>query len=164
MTLLLKLRLVMRELFFFIIAIFAVIQLPAQESFKRNALYVEMLGNGLVLSANYERQMSTKPGLGLHLGVGLGNAKPVFPFGAKYLIDVAGQRSFFELGAGVTLADEGQWHLNAKSESYSAGFIPSVGYRYNAPKGFMWRINYTPVFNKYRTELLFFGLSIGWRI
>ena len=157
----------MRKLFFFTVAIFAVFQLPAQKSFRRNALYAEILGNGLVLSANYERQMSTKPGLGLHIGIGLGDDKPAFPLGAKWLFDIDKQESFLEIGAGITLAEQGLWETNfnqLKRNSYSAGFIPSIGYRYHSPKGFMWRINYTPVFNRYRTELLFFGLSIGWRI
>ena len=85
----------MRKTFFFTIAIFAAIQLPAQKPFKRNSLYGEILGNGLVLSLNYERQMSSKPSLGLHFGVGLGSHKPIFPLGAKYLFAIDKQRSFF---------------------------------------------------------------------
>jgi len=59
------------------------------------------------------------------------------------------------------------WEANydqPKADPYKAGFIPSVGYRYMAPKGFMWRVNYTPVFNRYKTELFYFGVSLGWRI
>jgi len=155
----------MRKIFFFSLAIIAAIQLTAQKSFKRNAVYSEILGNGLVISVNYERQLGDKPGLGLHFGIGLRSSKPIFPFGAKYLFGK--QKSLFEIGAGVTVAEREVWETNYnqfKENPYSPGFIPSVGYRYNAPKGFMWRINYTPVFNKYRTELLFFGVSIGWRI
>jgi len=157
----------MRKILFFSVAIFAACQLPAQKSFKRNAFYFEMLGNGLVLSLNYERQISNKPGLGFHGGVALAGDKPAFPLGAKYLFDLGKQRSFLEVGAGVTFAEQDMWETNynqSETNPYKAGFIPSVGYRYNAPKGFMWRINYTPVFNKYRTELLFFGVSVGWRI
>jgi len=157
----------MRKIFFFVAAIFAACQLPAQKSFKRNTIYFEIGGNGLVLSLNYERQITSKPGLGLHAGVALSGDKPAFPLGAKYLFDLGKQRSFLEVGAGVTFAEQDMWEENLNqvtSNPYKAGFIPSVGYRYNAPKGFMWRINYTPFFNKYRTELLFFGVSVGWRI
>ncbi len=158
----------MRKLFFLIAAIFATIQLPAQKTFKRNTLYCETLGNGLVLSVNYERQMKSEPGLGLHIGVGLGGNRPAFPLGVKYLILLDKEKSFFEMGAGITLAERDLWsETNSsqfKSDTYSAGFIPSIGYRHHTSKGLMWRINYTPVFNKYRNELVFFGFSIGWRI
>lgn len=157
----------MRKAFFFIAAIFAALQLPAQKSFKRNTCYFEMLGNGLVLAVSYERQIKSKPGLGLHAGVGLAGDKPSFPLGAKYLFDLGKQRSFLEIGAGVTFAEQDMWEPNynqPKADPYKAGFIPSIGYTYHARKGFMGRLNYTPVFNKYRTELLFFGLSLGWRI
>ena len=157
----------MRKIFFFVAAIFVACQLQSQKSFKRNTVYFEIGGNGLVLSLNYERQITSKPGLGFHAGVALSGDKPAFPLGAKYLFDLGKQKSFLEVGAGVTLADQNTWETNynqPETDPYKAGFIPSVGYRYNAPKGFMWRINYTPVFNKYRTELLFFGVSVGWRI
>jgi len=157
----------MRKIFFTVAAIFTACQLPAQKSFKRNIFYFEILGNGLVLSLNYERQITNKPGLGFHAGVALAGDKPAFPLGAKYLFELGKQRSFLEVGAGVTIAEQDMWEENLNSfnaDPYKPGFIPSVGYRYNAPKGSMWRINYTPFFNKYRTEFLFFGVSVGWRI
>ncbi len=157
----------MRKIFLCIAAILAVCQLSAQKSFKRNTAYFEMLGNGLVLSLSYERQLSNKPGFGLHAGVGLAGEKPSFPVGVKYLFDLGRERSFLEVGAGVTLAEQDMWEENLnqpKADPYKAGFIPSVGYRHHAPKGFMWRVNYTPVFNKYRNELFYFGVSLGWRI
>jgi hypothetical protein len=157
----------MRKIIILTIAILIVGQLTAQKPFKRNTFYGEIMGNGLVLSVNYERQLRDKPGLGLHFGIGLAGDKPSFPIGAKYLFDLGNQRSFLEAGAGVTIAEQDIWEVNynqPKADPYKAGFIPSVGYRYNAPKGFMLRMNYTPIFNKYRTELLFFGVSVGWRI
>lgn len=160
----------MRKSLFIAAAIFVAMQLQAQKSFKRNTLYGEIAGNGLILSVNYEKQLGNKPGLGLHFGVGLAGDKPSFPFGAKYLFQLGKERSFLEIGAGVTLMEREIWDQNwinvgrDKKNSYGPGFIPSIGYRYHAPKGFMWRINYAPVFNKYRTEAVYFGVSVGWRI
>ena len=54
---------------------------------------------------NYEKQLSDKPGFGLHFGVGLAGDKPSFPFGAKYLFQLGKQRSFLEIGAGVILME-----------------------------------------------------------
>jgi hypothetical protein len=156
----------MRKIFLFIAAIFGACQLPAQKPFKQNTVYFEMAGNGLVLSLNYERQISSKPGLGLHAGVGLADNKPSFPSELNTCLIWAGKIFFRSWGwcytcrAGYVETNYNQ----SKPDPYKAGFIPSVGYTYKAPKGFMWGINYTPVFNKYRTELLYFGLSIGWRI
>ena len=157
----------MRKILLCTAAIFAACQLSAQKSFKRNTAYFEIAGNGLVLSVSYERQLSNKPGFGLHAGVGLAGDKPSFPLGVKYLFHLGRERSFLEVGAGVTLAEQDMWEANydqPKADPYKAGFIPSVGYRYMAPKGFMWRVNYTPVFNRYKTELFYFGVSLGWRI
>src|SRR6185436_9132251 len=100
---------IMRKILLFTIAIFAACQLFAQKSFKRNIFYFEMLGNGLVLSLNYERQITNKPGLGFHAGVALAGDKPAFPLGAKYLFDLSKQRSFLEVGAGVTIAEQDMW-------------------------------------------------------
>jgi len=61
----------MRKILLCTAAIFAACQLSAQKSFKRNTAYFEIAGNGLVLSVSYERQLSNKPGFGLHAGVGL---------------------------------------------------------------------------------------------
>jgi hypothetical protein len=158
----------MRKFIFSQIAIIATIQLAAQKPFKKNTFYAEILGNGMVLSINYERQLKNKPGLGYYLGIGLGGVKPAIPFGAKYLIDLKNHKSFIEAGAGITLGERDLWIErdigSTVKNSYKPGFIPSIGYRHHTPYGFMWRVNYTPVFSGFRNIPLFFGLSLGWRI
>ncbi len=158
----------MRNALFFIVTILACMQASAQKVFKKNTLYVEILGNGVVLSANYERQMGNKPGLGFHMGVGLGGDGPAIPLGAKYLFQLGNQKSFIETGVGVTLAERDL--LDDKNNDlgdhspYKAAFIPSIGYRHQTKYGLMWRVNYTPIFSAYRNILSFGGISIGWSI
>lgn len=141
--------------------------LSAQKSFKKNNAYIEVLGNGLALSVNYERQLSDKPGPGLFLGIGLGGNKPVIPFGIKYLFGLKNNKSFIEAGAGVTLAEAGIWKddlpATVNRYAYTPGFIPCLGYRHHTSYGLMWRINYTPAFSRYRNIPAFFGVSAGWQ-
>jgi hypothetical protein len=157
----------MRKLLVFFLSILAINQLVAQKPFKKNTLYVELAGNGLVLSANYERQLGNKPGLGLYIGMGLGNYKPVIPLGVKYLIDFGNHKSFLEAGAGITLAEREIWDefpVHDNKNPYKAGFIPSLGYRHQTRHGLMLRLNYTPFFTEYRNYFAFYGLSVGWRL
>lgn len=137
---------------------------------KRNTAYLEVLGNGLILSANYEQKLKKIPSLAWHAGVGLGGDKPSIPFGVKYLFNIKGQKSFIETGCGITLLEREMWtggRLNynpaTDKNNYVPGFIPSVGFRYHASSGFMGRINYTPVFNRFEGLAFFFGISMGWR-
>jgi hypothetical protein len=142
--------------------------LSAQDSFKKNILYWEILGNGPVLYVSYERQTGTKPGLGWHFGVGLAGDKPAFPMGTKYLFDLGNKKSFLETGLGITLAELKFWdddYYNQLSDKnpYKPGFIPSAGYRHQTAYGLMWRVNYTPVFTRYQSLPVYGGISLGWK-
>jgi hypothetical protein len=160
----------MRILLFCSLAIAISLHSEAQNSFKRNTLYGEIGGNGLALSVNYERQIQNKPGLGWHVGVGLGEEKPCIPLGVKYLIGLGGQKSFIETGLGITLAEQDvldeKYFFNTTSDNpYGVAFVPTIGYRHHHKKyGLMWKVNYSPVFSRYRNVLLYYGVAIGWRI
>lgn len=58
-----------------VLAIFLSTSLLAQNTFKRNDLYLEAGGNGLFASVNYERQLTKQPGLGLRTGIGFYSEK-----------------------------------------------------------------------------------------
>jgi hypothetical protein len=160
----------MRKQLLFALTISITTQLAAQQSFKKTTLYGEIGGNGLgVLSVNYERQIGTKPGLGLFVGISpISGNKPSIVSGAKYLIGLGNHKSFFEAGFGITLAD--REYLGAKRNSqtnsnpYTPAYIPSIGYRHHTKYGLMWRVNYTPVFSKYNNAVLYPGISVGWRL
>lgn len=151
----------------FLSVIFVTPAAIAQTVFKKNTFYGELAGNGGFLSVNYDRQMGEKPGLGGHIGIGLGDDKPVIPLGITYMHDLGNKKSFAEAGAGITLAEANLWRSfpdYRNSSPYTPGFIPSIGYRHHTRYGLMWRFNYTPIFTKYRNIPLFFGTSVGWRI
>jgi hypothetical protein len=158
----------MRKLFFFTATIVFVTHLAAQKRFKKNMLYGEIGGNGLALSVNYERQLGIKPGLGLHIGLGLAGDKPGIPLGADYLFDLENQKSFIEAGVGITLIELEAWddknNIAFDHNPYIATFIPSIGYRHHTRYGLMWKVNYTPIFSSYRNIPLWVGASVGWRL
>jgi len=159
----------MRKQLLFALAISITTQLAAQQPFKKTTLYGEIGGNGLgILSVNYERQIGTKPGLGLFVGISpLSGNKPSIVSGAKYLIKLHNDKSFLETGLGISFADReymGSKTNNYEYNPYTPVLIPSVGYRHHTKYGLLWRVNYTPVFSKYNSLLLYPGISVGWRL
>lgn len=149
-----------------LLAFFGSCQLFGQNSAKKNMAYAEVFGNGLLLSANYERQLSDKPGFGLHLGIGLGGNKPAIPLGMVYLVDLKKEKSFIETGMGVCFAERDfldDSFAKPLTNEYQAAYIPSLGYRHHSRSGLMWKLIYSPFFSKERSEWLFFGGAVGWR-
>jgi hypothetical protein len=137
---------------------------------KFNTLYVELGGNGLFLSANYERQILKNTRLNLHFGTGIYGVKPsilTIPFGVNYLLKLKKVNSYIDFGFGVTYtkADVKLYtivhrSLNSNVNSDFINIIPSIGIRHQTRKNFMYRFSLTPVFNQYE-GLPFFGCSIG---
>lgn len=147
----------------------------AQEAFRKNDVYGELMGNGIWASLNWERQLGDKPGLGLRAGVGSFSGDEVFrvsiPIGINYLFTLTPNKSFLDAGVGATWS--GAAGLKTARQDAAAGgrdysehiwsFVPSVGYRRHTRGHFMWRTSFTPIFNKYRS-LPWIGLSVGKRI
>jgi len=142
----------------------------SQTSYKSNDVYLEVGGNGLFSSVNYERHLLKKPGLGVRIGLGFyteDNFYVTLPIGMNYLFKMKGNSSFIEGGIGVTWA-----RVNGKlfiSDKNSDGFnftnvIPSIGYRKHTKKDLMWRINLTPIINNKNVAFLpWLGVSVGKR-
>ena len=76
-----------------------------QNTFRKNDVYFELLGNGIVASLNYERQLMDKPGLGVRIGVGYLSGDEKFrlsiPVSANYLFKIRNNKSFLDAGIGV---------------------------------------------------------------
>lgn len=141
-----------------------------QTAFKKNSIFLEVGGNGLFTSINYDRQITNKPGLGIRLGVGFYSTNPfqiTIPIGINYLYEIKNNKSFMEFGLGTTWtrADVELYVLaehrdpNYKNTHF-INFIPSMGYRRHTKNFFMWRLSLTPVVNQYGF-LPYFGISFG---
>jgi hypothetical protein len=145
-----------------------------QNTFRKNDIYFELLGNGIGASLSYERQLTERPGLGVRLGVGYFSGDEKFrvsvPIGVNYLFHLRNNKSFLDVGVG------GTWSHAAglktlKQEAAAGGpdykesiwsFIPNIGYRRHTKGDFMLRVSASAIVNKYR----FFpwpGISIGKR-
>ena len=159
---------IMRKQILIVFALFATILSFGQDDFKRNAIYVEAGGNGLFGSANYERQLTKKPALGVRIGVGFYTENAFYltiPVGVNYLFRLNNDKSFIDVGLGGTWTRlDGKLFKDIKNsdKEHFVNFIPSIGYRRHASKDLMWRISLTPVVNKYAFTPSI-GASIGKR-
>jgi hypothetical protein len=123
----------------------------AQEKFQRNSFYLEAFGSGLFGSLNYERQLTSKPGIGLRIGAGFYTEKAFYltlPVGVNYLFPLKRENRFIEAGFTVspTFRDG---NFNSKADDKWTNFVPSIGYRMHTNKEWMWRFSLTPVINRF---------------
>ncbi len=104
---------------------------------RAQSVFVEVGGNGLLLSANYDtRFLRRQNGLGARVGIGyladpFGDADGLtFPLGLNYLFGK--NRNYFELGAGATI-----YNLNGNSffdvNASGTVFVPSMAIVFNPP-------------------------------
>lgn len=157
------------KIYIFIISILLLAQhCFAQTSFKKNDIYIEAGGNGLFISANYERQLSKKPGLGVRLGVGMYSENTFYltlPIGINYLFPTKNPKGFIDVGLGSTFARKNAklfWEKKTIEDDHFVNFIPSIGYRRHTTQNMMWRISCTPVINKFGF-VPWIGFSVGKR-
>jgi len=143
----------------------------SQEIIKKNELFLELGGNGLLGSVNYERQLSNKPGLGVWAGLGLYGTDThlTIPVGLSYLIPVIKNHSFLDLGFGATYTktDGDFYSLVKRPENYIPKkefiyFIPSAGLRAYTTKNYVWRVN-AQWFITESGGLPFIGIGFGKR-
>lgn len=145
------------------------------------AIFVEVLGDGIGISANYDMRFKkgVQDGLGFRAGIGGLNINGTdensqsasvriltVPLSINYLIGK--RRSAFEAGLGVT-----PLYANAAVYDVSGGGITDVngwgasgfinlGYRFQPLKnGFVFRFDWTPAFNSAGFSPAWFGVSAG---
>lgn len=116
--------------------------------YKKNAVFVELLGNGTLYSLNYERLIHILPYLSFSARVGA-SMDHVGSYYFPVLVNViAGHNGHYgEFGLGTTI-DLTHYELNNKWETtYLKTF--NIGYRYQKPGGkWLFRIDITPVVSK----------------
>jgi len=140
-------------------------------NFKQNQLYLELGGNGLIYSINYERLLSEnfilRGGFGITPGIIFVEGTFIhIPFTASYLI--GSTTSKLELGLGATYfagEDTELFGLDAGDQSLII-LTGIVGYRYTSPGGFVLRVLFTPLYNSEEDSYFYpsFGLSFGFML
>ncbi|MCM0042784.1 MAG: hypothetical protein NBV61_08475 [Algoriphagus sp.] len=157
----------MKILIFFLASTFFATYSFGQSAFKRNDVYFEAGGNGLFSSINYERQLTSQPGLGVRIGLGFYSENAFYltiPTGVNYLFKLKNDNSFIDAGLGATWTRKngGLLDIDEPNGENFMNFVPSIGYRKHTANDVMWRISLAPVANKYGL-VPWLGLSLGKR-
>lgn len=141
--------------------------LHGQELKKRQSVYLELGGNGLFTSVNYDYQLTKKPGLGIRAGIGFYKLAPfelTIPIGLNYLFEIEENKSYMEVGFGATWTKANvSLYLEPdpnKKRTNFGNYFPTLGYRKHTKKSCMWRLSLTPIINQ-NGFAPFFGGSIG---
>src|SRR5262249_44252341 len=144
-----------------------------------NAVYLELLGNGIFDSINYDRRLNDRfdlrAGFGyITLGASAGALSSSVtvvsvPLMANVLLGPTSSSSHFELGAGATVL--GAWGSSGSS-AIGVGFsgvtampTTTIGYRYQPRSGgFVFRVGVTPslIFADRAYAFVSGGLSFGY--
>lgn len=139
----------------------------------RNAVYVELLGNGIVYSVNYDRLIT--PNVSARVGVSAATAEDgegdratiiTAPVTASYLWGRGNSK--FETGIGVLVASASLEDLGDDLDigddvgDTSVLGTATLGYRYQpADGGFVFRAGLTPIFTT-DSFVPWFGVSFGY--
>lgn len=114
---------------------------------KKNAISLEIGGNGLFLSANYQRHFPITEKCFLSGEVGIGSVPFVGGLSIPHQITINfGQKnSFFETGVGGSYWT-GKTNASGYTErEFSYMVSPIIGYRLQTPKGFLFRGYLSPL-------------------
>ena len=154
---------------------------------KTRSLSVELLGAQTIAGINYDSRFDGNSGFGYRVGIGYGygdnsgwfdqkiNGVGV-PLELNYLLGK--KNSKLELGFGASLGlyqvnatigyvkDTGWFYTSSKTQ-FGYFFFGDIGYRYQRPNGFMFRVGVSPSFNfgdKYGlNKAAFFPyIGFGW--
>ncbi len=162
-----------KDILFLIILIFISFSALGQEEIrnKSRAAYVEIFGNGLTYSLNYDARFGKAfDGLGFKAGVSYiaidGQAVATIPFGLNYLLGKNGK--YLELGAGGTYGigydstNTFQVNDDRNTEDQWFGTL-TFGYR-REPKegGFLFRVALTPIITQGVFWPFYGGVSFGY--
>ena len=137
---------------------------------KKNTVYLELGGNGLWYSLNYDRFLwkRSKSAIAARIGVayfgGQGAHATTVPVTVSYLF--GGKKHFLEVGTGFT------WLQSYSEKIAGFGYFGVIGYRFQRiqQSGLMYRISLTPFLAEYSTDkgslnwvgTFWGGVSIGY--
>ncbi|MGV8878452.1 MAG: hypothetical protein ACOH2A_05420 [Sphingobacteriaceae bacterium] len=147
----------------------SLIKQSAKENVRAQNVFVELLGQGLLFTANYDTRFSNRrDGLGGRVGIGymsIDNAHAtMIPASLNYLLGNGGKH-FFEIGLGATLlltSGDADSFIFDSNEGNIVGTM-SFSYRLQpVDSGFSLRAGLTPIFNADFFIPYFAGLSLGY--
>ncbi|MBC7654376.1 MAG: hypothetical protein H7098_07880 [Oligoflexus sp.] len=131
-------------------------------------VFVEILGQGLLFTANYDSRFSNKRnGLGGRIGFGgIGDGGSGFitiPVSLNYLLGEG--RNFFEIGLGATYASLSTSNNNSIFGNGGSTVVGTMAFMYRLQpvnSGFAFRGGITPFFTSTGFIPYYVGLSLGY--
>ncbi|RYE36154.1 MAG: hypothetical protein EOP42_04420 [Sphingobacteriaceae bacterium] len=167
----------MKKIYFILSTIFvlSISQTKAQQTIdsgtgRAQNFFIELGGQGIVLTANYDTRFSNKRnGIGGRAGIGYlavdGDRLTTIPIGINYLLGKG--RSFFEVGIGATYvgASAGNGGVLFDSGDSDSQVLGTMSFSYRLQpidSGFSFRAGLTPVFNSNNFIPYYAGLSLGY--
>jgi hypothetical protein len=151
----------------------------SSQDFAPNAIYVELFGNGLLYTVNYDRLISPSTGFRVgfeYIGINGGTDADgnsisasllAIPATFNYFIGSINSRgmmssSKLELGLGIIFVHAGASYGGISGAGSGVGGTATVGYRLQpSDGGFVFRIGLTPVFVLSDFQI-WGGLSLGY--
>jgi hypothetical protein len=142
----------------------------AQRLLAPNSIYLELLGNGLLYSVNYDRMFNEN--FGARIGVTyfpaltsfFNTVEDIFLMPVTLNTFIGGENNKLEMGVGIvylqltasTIFSEEKQNVSGAAETLT------IGYRYQ-PRlgGFVFRVGFTPIFRFGKKFVPFGGISIG---
>ncbi len=144
------------------------VTLPTGDQKRAQNVYVELFGQGLLFTANYDTRFSNRrDGLGGRVGIGYlasgGDNATTVPISLNYLLGKG--KHFFEVGLGATLLA-----TSGNSDSFffdgnTSNVIGTMSFSYRVQpvdNGFSFRVGLTPIFNSDFFIPYYGGLSLGY--
>lgn len=130
---------------------------------SKNAFYAEILGNGLIFSANYDVRLINKFGARVGLGYVGGSEGSVLTVPVMGNILLGKNGKYFEVGAGVTfLSGAGDLFDLSEDKSTTLGTLSFMYRRQPEDGGFMWKIGITPFIASGVFVPYWAGLGLGY--
>ena len=143
----------------------------SDKSSYRKSVFVEVLGNGIIMSLNYDMRLQRhkNDGVGFRVGMGLGEYFPKIendlnryislPVNLNYI--VGKQRSGLETGIGIT-PQISLTTLEDNPQTKSIGYL-NMGYRFQPLKdGLILRAVWTPYYYNKEFYTNWAGVSVGY--
>ena len=140
----------------------------AQNEKRAQNVFVELGGQGLLFTANYDSRFSKRmDGLGGRVGIGYisigGDNATTVPLSLNYLLGTG--RHFFEMGLGATLLATSGNDNSFLFDENNSNVIGTMSFSYRlqpVDQGFSFRAGLTPIFNKNFFIPYYAGLSLGY--
>jgi hypothetical protein len=131
---------------------------------RKNSIYLEGLGNGILYSINYDHLFSMKnhPKVGVGTRIGVSHGTYPWIFGTTFTVTTLPAEIYFSYGR-IWCLELGLGYTSVFEEHYEEGLVTfRSGCRYRSPNGFMLGAGILATMNSYGISFPYPQLSVGF--